>query len=179
MNVTGVIMSMIKKAKIFSIKHHEGQYRKYTNDPYIIHPIAVSEIVKSVKHNEAMICAALLHDTVEDTNATLDQINDLFGSSISNLVEMLTDISKPEDGNRFIRKRIDLAHTALSSPEAKTIKLADLIDNTHSIVKYDKNFAKVYLREKLELLEVLKDGNSFLWEKARQIAERGLIICHM
>ena len=123
------------KAKEFATKCHDDikQVRKYTGEPYINHPAAVVEFVRSVRHTENMLCAAWLHDTVEDTDATLDEIEELFGSCVAQLVEMLTDISKPSDGNRAIRKHIDLMHTAKASAEAKTIKLADLIDNTKSI----------------------------------------------
>lgn len=169
--------NLIKRAKIFATNAHAGQVRKYTGDPYIVHPVNVANIVKSVKHTDSMICAALLHDVVEDTDVTLNDINYDFGSCICKMVEMLTDVSKKSDGNRFIRRKIDLAHTALATPKVKTIKLADLIDNTHSIVKYDKEFARVYLQEKLNLLEVLKEGNTELWNRAKVIAEEGLILC--
>lgn len=166
--------NLIKKAKIFATRYHNGQVRKYTNDPYIVHPIAVAEIVKSVPHNNDMICAALLHDVVEDTDCDLTIILSEFNVHICEMVEMLTDVSKKSDGNRKIRRLIDLVHTSMATPEAKTIKLADLIDNTHSIVKYDKDFAITYLREKLNLLEVLKQGNKDLWKQAKEIAEGGL-----
>jgi hypothetical protein len=81
---------------------------------------------------------------------------------------MLTDVSRPEDGNRAARKAIDLAHTAKASPAAKTIKLADLIDNTRSIVERDPDFAKVYLQEKARLLEVLQEGDPTLMAMARE-----------
>lgn len=70
-----------------------------------------------------------------------------------------------------LEKKIDLEHTRNASPEAKTIKLADLISNTKSIVEYDKNFALVYLKEKKALLEVLKEGNKLLFEEAYIILE--------
>jgi hypothetical protein len=87
------------------------------------------------------------------------------------LVEQLTDVSRPEDGNRAKRKAIDRAHTAKASPEAKTIKLADLIDNTRSIVELDPGFAKIYLVEKVLLLEVLQEGDAGLWEMARRMTD--------
>ena len=155
-------------AKDFATRYHSSidHKRKYTGDPYIVHPASVVELVRSVPHTDAMLCAAWLHDTVEDTPATIDEIERVFGSEIANLVEMLTDVSKPSDGNRSVRKAIDLEHTAKASSQAKTIKLADLIDNTQSIVKYDKGFAKIYLAEKLLLLEVLRDGDASLWDMA-------------
>lgn len=162
-----------QKAKVFATKYHEDikQVRKYTGEPYINHPAAVVEIVRSVPHTEVMLCAAWLHDTVEDTNATIDDIKREFGAEVAVLVEMLTDVSKPYDGNRKKRKAIDRDHTSKASPQAKTIKLADLIDNTKTIVAFDPEFAKVYLAEKRLLLDVLGDGDKTLFDLAmKQIA---------
>ena len=162
-----------QKAKAFATKCHADikQVRKYTSEPYINHPAAVVELVRSVPHTQAMLCAAWLHDTVEDTNATIGDIVVMFGGEVANLVEMLTDVSKPSDGNRKIRKAIDCEHTAKASPQAKTIKLADLIDNTKTIVAFDPEFAKTYLAEKRLLLDVLGDGDKTLFDLAmKQIA---------
>ena len=161
------------KAKVFATKYHADikQVRKYTGEPYINHPAAVVEIVRSVPHTEAMLCAAWLHDTVEDTNATIDDIKREFGAEIAELVESLTDVSQQTDGNRKIRKAIDREHTAKASPQAKSIKLADLIDNTKTIVAFDPEFAKVYLAEKRLLLDVLGEGDKTLFDLAmKQIA---------
>ena len=78
----------------------------------------------------------------------------------------VTDVSKKEDGNRAVRKHIDLMHLANASPEGQTIKLADLIDNTESITKYDPGFAYKYMREKRDLLQVLTRGDYRLYEIA-------------
>lgn len=147
-----------------------GQVRKYTGEPYITHPAAVSELVRGIPHSAEMLAAAWLHDTVEDAGVSLDEIRNLFGSKVESLVEMLTDVSKPTDGNRQARKAIDREHTAKASPEAKTIKLADLIDNSRSIIERDPEFAKVYLHEKRLLLEVLREGDKTLWNMAYSIA---------
>ena len=82
-------------------------------------------------------------------------------------LSLLTDVSKLEDGNRATRKSLDRAHIANASPDAMTIKLADLISNTASIMEYDANFAKVYLKEKKLLLEVLTKGNDELMKIAK------------
>jgi guanosine-3',5'-bis(diphosphate) 3'-pyrophosphohydrolase len=150
---------------------HFNQKRKYTNDPYIIHPFSVAALVAHVSNDDEMLMAAFLHDTVEDTLVTSGFIHGVFGSRVGWMVSDLTDVSRPEDGNREARKLIDLNHTALASKEAKTIKLADLIDNCRSIILYDKNFAKVYMKEKRQLLEVLKEGNEVLYEMAEQIVD--------
>lgn len=136
--------------------------------------VEVAGIVCSVPHDEAMVMAALLHDTVEDTETTIDEVRDEFGSDVADLVGWLTDVSKLSDGNRAIRKAIDCQHTSWAPARAKTIKLADLISNVRSILEYDPVFAKAYLPEKALLLEVLRDGDPVLWEKANKIVMTGL-----
>jgi len=166
-------MTIVEKALAYATDAHGSinQIRKYTGEPYIVHPVEVMEIVKSVPHTDEMLAAALLHDTVEDTDVTLNDIEREFGSDIAELVSSLTDISKPSDGNRAKRKEIDRMHTANAPAAAKTIKLADLISNSDSIVKYDKHFAPVYMREKAQLLEFLKEGDSTLWNRAKEIID--------
>ena len=157
------------KALKLAIMAHDGQLRKYTNEPYILHPIAVAEIVNTVTLEKDMLRAAILHDTVEDTDVQLHQILNKFGSRVAEMVSDLTDISRVQDGNRAMRKKMDREHTANSHPDSKTIKLADLIHNTESIVQYDGHFAKVYMKEKQLLLEVLKEGDKRLFDKANQL----------
>lgn len=149
--------------------HYHGiidQRRKYTNDPYIVHPAAVVEIVKTIPHTPEMVAAAWLHDVVEDTPATLDEVRATFGRHVASLVEMLTNVSRPGDGGRAARKVADRAHLAMASAEAKTIKLADVIDNTRNIATLDPKFARIYLVEKSQLLRVLRDGEPVLWFRA-------------
>jgi (p)ppGpp synthase/HD superfamily hydrolase len=159
---------MLDEVLKFATKAHSSQKRKYTGEPYIVHPIAVSEIVKTVAHTDEMVAAALLHDVVEDTDVTLDQIKDKFGSKVAELVGWLTDISRPEDGNRKTRKAIDRDHNARAPAEAQTIKVADLIHNTQSIEKHDPNFWKVYKEEKIKLLSVLTEADQTLVRIAQQ-----------
>ena len=143
-----------------------GQKRKYTGEPYIVHPDEVAALVGSVTDDEAMIAAAYLHDVVEDTCVSLERIRELFGDDVAGLVGMLTDVSRPEDGNRSTRKALDLAHIATACPRAKTIKLADVISNTASISAHDQRFAKTYIPEMMLLLGVLTEGNQALYAKA-------------
>ena len=150
-------------ASEFATLAHQGQVRKYTEEPYIVHPQAVATIVKNIPHTDEMVAAAWLHDVVEDTSFTILDVEYKFGSKIASLVEMLTDVSKLSDGNRKIRKEIDRLHLSKASPEAKTIKLADIIDNSCSIAIYDPNFSKIYFREITQLLPYLVEGNSRLF----------------
>src|SRR5690606_5402490 len=102
-------MMIEERARAFATAAHGAinQKRKYSGEDYIVHPIAVAEIVRSVRHTPNMIAAALLHDTVEDTPIELSDINDEFGYDIAELVYWLTDVSKPSDGNRKARKQKD------------------------------------------------------------------------
>lgn len=79
---------------------------------------------------------------------------------------MVTDVSKPSDGNRATRKAIDRRHLSEASSEGKAIKLADTIDNTSDIVQNDPEFAVVYLQEKRLLVPALSDSHSKLYEQA-------------
>ena len=164
-------MTLVEHARMFAHGAHfaVGQLRKYTNEPYIVHPFEVAQIVATVPDaTEEMIAAAWLHDVVEDTGVTLDQVHLLFGANVANLVFWLTDQSRPEDGNRATRKAIDRAHIEAAPAAAQTVKLADLISNTKSIMAHDPEFAKVYLEEKRLMLEVMTKGHPALMAEARK-----------
>lgn len=167
-------MSFIDKAEFFAMGAHMavGQKRKYCGEDYHHHPARVARLVLPVARNPTIMCAAAyLHDTVEDTKVTLCQIAFHFGEQIAELVEQLTDPSVPSDGNRAARRAIDREHTSRASPEAKTIKLADVIDNASSIMLADASFAKVYMTEKRELLKVLTEGHPVLFARAKQLVD--------
>ena len=151
--------------------HH---LRKYTGEPYIVHPAQVVRIVRTVEHDEAMLCAAWLHDTREDCGVSHQEILVRFGEDVATLVDWLTDISKPSDGNRAHRKAMDREHLARAPARAQTVKLADIIDNTGSIVTHDPAFARVYLSEARDLLTVLVLGDPSLRARAMQGVEAGL-----
>lgn len=163
-----------RKAMLFAHQKHSeiDQKRKYSGRPYIVHPHAVAELVRSVPHTPAMLAAAWLHDTVEDTKATHAEISENFVDPIPDYVLMLTDISRQEDGNRRVRKEKDRQHLRKAAPKAKTVKLADLIHNSKSIISKDPGFARVYMREMKELLEVLQEGDKTLWNRANEIVSR-------
>lgn len=161
-------MELVIKARTFALAAHSAvaQLRKYTNEPYIVHPAEVARIVATVPHSYEMLAAAWLHDVVEDTGVTLEIIREEFGEKVAELVGWLTDVSRPEQGNRATRKAIDRAHTAMAPADAQTIKLADLISNTRSIMEHDEAFAKTYLAEKRLLLEVMTKGDRALHAEA-------------
>jgi (p)ppGpp synthase/HD superfamily hydrolase len=160
---------LVMRARLFAHTAHRGQKRKYTYEDYIVHPYAVARIVSCVPHDPAMLAAAWLHDVVEDCNVDILEIARLFGDDVCHLVSKLSDISTKEDGNRETRKTMDREWIATADPRAKTCKLADLIDNAHSIMSCDPQFAVNYLEEKRKLLGVLTEGNPILWKIADDI----------
>ena len=112
---------LVRRALAFATLAHGDQKRKYTGEMYIVHPIEVMEIVKTVPHDDAMLAAALLHDVVEDTDVTLDEVRSAFGDDVAALVDDLTDVSKPEDGNRKTRKAMDREHSAQALRELRPL----------------------------------------------------------
>lgn len=166
---------LVNIARRYATKAHADldHRRKYSLEPYAVHLQAVADLVASVSDDREMIAAAWLHDTVEDTTITLSDLEQEFGFPIARLVGELTDVSKPSDGNRAFRKSLDCAHLAKVSPRAKTIKLADLINNCREICVQDPEFAKVYLTEMASLLEVLQEGDRTLFEKAMKTMHTG------
>jgi hypothetical protein len=166
---------LIKRAKTFAIQAHRNilQVRKHTGHPYEVHLKAVAQLVKEVEGDDGMIAAAWLHDVVEDTPTTLDEVEQAFGPDVAALVADLTDVSHPSDGNRAARVALNRVHSAQASSRAKTIKLADLIDNARDICKHDPKFAPVFLAEMAALLEVLKEGDPELLHRARRTLATG------
>lgn len=162
--------NLISRAAAYAAVAHGkiDQRRKYTNEPYITHPFHVAELVASTGARPEVIAAAWLHDVVEDTPVTIQDIKAEFGSDVADLVAMVTDVSTRADGNRATRKEKDRQHLAKASAEGQTIKLADLIHNTSTITLFDPEFAKVYLREKAALLDVLHEGAEGLMQIARR-----------
>jgi (p)ppGpp synthase/HD superfamily hydrolase len=161
-------VDIVERARVFATNAHDSinHRRRYTGLPYVTHLANVVSIVSTVTQDSETLAVAWLHDTVEDTRTTLQDITIEFGESITDLVRAVTDVSKPSDGNRAVRREIDRRHLAKANPKAKTVKLADLIDNCLDICRHDHRFARVYLKEMAALLMVLHDGNSELYKLA-------------
>jgi (p)ppGpp synthase/HD superfamily hydrolase len=154
-------------AEGFGLCAHRNQRRKFEDAPYMVHPIRVATIVHEYTDDPNVIAAAMMHDVLEDTDVTSEEMRRVFGDAITDLVLEVTDVSRPQDGVRKVRKDKDREHLAKSSPDGATIKLADLIDNCIGIAEHDKGFAPVYLREAEALLSVLKHGDARLWERTQ------------
>lgn len=143
-----------------------GQRRRYTNEPYIVHPAEVAEIVRSVPHTEAMLCAAWLHDVVEDCDVSFAAIRQGFGTEVAQIVAGLTKIEAPPGSTRAARAALQLHHLALGSAAVHTVKLADLISNCSTLAERDPTFAAIYFNEKRAQLAVLSRGDATLRARA-------------
>ncbi|WP_058910516.1 HD domain-containing protein [Entomohabitans teleogrylli] len=168
--------SLEDRARRFAARAHAacGQRRKYTDEPYIVHPQAVVELVRSVCRQETVLAAAWLHDTVEDTDTTLEDIAERFGAEVASLVAMVTNPPVAQELNRPQRKYQHFLYTAQGSAAAQTIKIADIIDNTRELLRFDAQFARVYLPEKQLQLAGLVRGDSALREQAGRIIAQGI-----
>lgn len=164
-------MSEIVERAMNVAAHAHGainQRRKYTDEPYINHPAAVVAILREHGiEDEDTLAAAWLHDVVEDCPVETSELYALFGEKIGRMVESLTDSPTEKGGpNRRARKAMDRDRLAAADASAQNIKVADMIDNTRTIVDRDPNFAVVYMREKRALLEVLTKADRGLLDRA-------------
>jgi len=145
---------IISKAIKFSEKAHKNQIRK-SGDPYITHPIEVAKILTSIKLDGSSIAAGLLHDTIEDTSSTINQIESIFGIEISELVQGLTKISKfslRANKQKLGENYRKLLLAATEDLRVILVKLADRLHNMRTIEFVDNERKK--LNTSMETLEV-------------------------
>jgi guanosine-3',5'-bis(diphosphate) 3'-pyrophosphohydrolase len=134
MTLLATDLKLLLKALDFASRKHTDQRRKdKDSSPYINHPIAVANVLCNEGHvtDAETICGALLHDTIEDTATTPDELAQEFGLAIRDIVLEVTDdktLPKAE------RKRLQIVHAQHASPKAKLVKLADKIANLRDLV---------------------------------------------
>jgi guanosine-3',5'-bis(diphosphate) 3'-pyrophosphohydrolase len=127
------LLSLLFKALSFSAEKHTKQRRKdIDKTPYINHPISLANILaQRWVIDENVLCAAILHDTIEDTETTVDELQEHFGEKITSIVLEVTDDKSLE---KSVRKQKQVEHAATISHEAKLVKLADKIANITDII---------------------------------------------
>ncbi len=155
------------QAMMFAREVHASQRRKYIDNPYTDHLAEVAGIVATVAPLELadlMVSVAWLHDCVEDQGVTVPSLRAAFGNDVADGVRLLSDL---ETGNRAERKALSRDRLANAPGWVQTIKCADLISNTSSIVTHDPKFAAVYLEEKSLLLTRLTHADQRLLALAR------------
>jgi GTP diphosphokinase / guanosine-3',5'-bis(diphosphate) 3'-diphosphatase len=153
------------KAMEFAMEAHRDQKRKYTGEPYFTHLAQVVGLVSTVQFSPYILAIAWLHDCVEDCGVSLYEIGNKFGEQVKEGVYFLSDL---EEGNRETRKRLACERLNKAHIWVQNIKVCDLISNTSSIVQHDPKFAKVYLKEKDDLLKVLTKADERLLKIARE-----------
>jgi guanosine-3',5'-bis(diphosphate) 3'-pyrophosphohydrolase len=125
--------ALLLEAIAFAAEKHRHQRRKDAEaSPYINHPIALASLLKREGVDDvAILCAALLHDTIEDTNTTADELRVLFGEIVTSVVLEVTDDKSLDKAER---KRLQVQHAHALSDRAKLVKLADKICNVYDMV---------------------------------------------
>ncbi len=128
-----VDLKIILKALAFAAHKHRDQRRKNCEaSPYINHPIMLANILvnEGNVHDSTVICAALLHDTLEDTETTFSELTEQFGAAIAHIVlEVTLDMTQPMK----VRKQEEIDHIVKASPQARLVKLADKICNLRDV----------------------------------------------
>ena len=147
-------LALLFKALAFAAHKHRDQRRKDAEaSPYINHPIALAEVLagEGGVSDVEVLAAALLHDTIEDTATTADELRAQFGGRIAAMVEEVTDDQKLP---KVERKRLQIEHAAGLSPGAKLVKLADKICNLRDVA--ERPPAKWELERRREYFEWAK-----------------------
>src|SRR5205085_12157373 len=168
---------ILEQIKDFADRAHDKQLRKYTPERYIVHPVRVMEMCKEVTNDTTILAAALLHDVLEDTQVTREEIKNFLITVMDEkhaqrtltLVEELTDVyvkSKYPHWNRRKRKEKEAERLEKTSLASQTIKYADIIDNCIEIVIQDPEFAKKFLLECRDLLKKIDKGDKRLYQRA-------------
>jgi guanosine-3',5'-bis(diphosphate) 3'-pyrophosphohydrolase len=158
---------LINKAYIYAARMHEGQTRK-SGDPYFIHPVSVAHIIADMHLDGASVCAALLHDVIEDTSATERDIEAIFGSEIAFLVDGVTKLGKIN----FISKEDQQAESFRKMLVAMArdirvllVKLADRLDNMRTLDHMSVDAQERIARETLEIYAPLAGRLGIQWIK--------------
>lgn len=169
-----MIKSLAYEAMMFAREKHQGQVRKYTGEPYFNHLAEVVAISMSVGwqasmiHPDKLMAVAWLHDVVEDCGVLFCELDLKFGDDVGTGVFYLSDTEK---GNRKTRKELSRNRLAGAPGWVQTIKCADIISNCSTIAKLDTEFAKIYLPEKILLLDVMYKADERLRDMAYGICK--------
>jgi len=129
---------LLDRAIVFAVHAHAGTERRGKGFPYIVHPIEAVEIVATMTHDQEMLAAAVLHDTVEDTDVTLEQIRSEFGERVASFVA--ADSDEPHQKSDSIenwraRKQAAIDRLANASRDAKMVALGDKLSNMRAIAR--------------------------------------------
>ena len=150
----------LNKAYNFAVNAHKNQLRR-SGDPYVIHPVAVADILTDLKLDSATIVTGLLHDTIEDTKATYEIVNKEFGKEVADLVDGVTKISALENKALENNKAENFRKLILATSKdirVLLVKLADRLHNMRTIKAFDSDLKKQRIaKETMEIYAPLAD----------------------
>lgn len=130
--------NLLDKAIIFAVKAHSGTFRKGTNRPFITHPLEALSIASSITNDENVLCASVLHDTVEDTSTTIEDIRINFGEEVAKLVAYESENKRenqPAEDTWKIRKIETLEQLKNASVDEQILVLADKLSNMRAMYR--------------------------------------------
>ncbi len=160
-------VGMVRKAYAFSVKAHEGQTR-HSGEPYVKHPIAVAGVLTSLKTDVTAIVAGLLHDTLEDTVATADELQREFGKEVVHLVDGVTKIGKITFRSSEEKQAENFRKMVLSMADdirVVIIKLADRLHNMRTLEHLKESKRQEIAQETLEIYAPLANRIGIGWMK--------------
>lgn len=170
-------------AIIFSAEKHRSQHRKDGKTPYINHPLQVMQLLlhEGGVRDPDVLCAAVLHDTVEDTDTSSEELERNFGPRVSRIVLELTDnkqLSKEE------RKRLQVEHSGAASHEAKLIKICDKICNVRDIMhsppgSWSTRERIAYIEWAKQVVEQVRGTHEILEAYFEEVCAEGLELLHI
>jgi GTP pyrophosphokinase len=158
-------LDMINRAYVYSAKAHEGHVRR-SGEPYLIHPLQVAEILSEMKMDVTTIAVGLLHDTIEDTEVTREDILERFGDEVTFLVEGLTKISKLEFKSRQHQQAENLRRMILSMAQdirVIMVKLADRLHNMRTLEHLPQEKQVAIARETMDIYAPLANRLGISW----------------
>jgi GTP pyrophosphokinase len=162
-------LDLIKKAYVYSAKVHQGQLRK-SGEPYLVHPLEVSGILAELKLDEASVVTGMLHDTIEDTLATKEEIAELFGEEIADLVDGVTKLSQFSAGNTQEEKQAEnfrkMVVAMAKDIRVLLVKLADRTHNMRTLDHMKPESQERIARETLDIYAPLANRLGIQWVKA-------------
>src|SRR5215470_5517391 len=160
-------LDLVKRTYEFAAKAHDGQLRR-SGDPYVIHPLGVATTIAELKLDVPSICAGLLHDCVEDTSATTEEITQLFGGEIAFLAEGVTKLGKIPWNNKEERQAENFRKMLLAMARdirVILIKLADRIDNMRTLDAMPPEKQERIARETMDIYAPLANRLGIQWIK--------------
>jgi GTP pyrophosphokinase len=160
-------LPLIQRTYDFAAKAHDGQLRR-SGDPYVIHPLGVASVIAELKLDVSSICAGLLHDCVEDTSATTEEITKLFGPEIAFLVDGVTKLGKIPWSNKEERQAENFRKMLLAMARdirVILIKLADRIDNMRTLGAMPSDKQERIARETMDIYAPLANRLGIQWIK--------------